>query len=156
MEPPKYVRFLCEWPSCKAELQNIETLKKHIRVVHGRADPLVCKWAGCDGRSPEFTQDYEFQDHVDEEHLVPFVWHVGDGHRNEKLMVKLEKASDEVPAYLFGADGEQVTPSVEDQEIEDFLTWRENRRRLRQILMQRDANAPLEEVDDDNEDEGEG
>lgn len=154
VEPPKYVRFLCEWPSCKAELQNIETLRKHIRLVHGRADPLVCKWAGCDGRSPEFTQDYEFHDHVDEEHLVPFVWHVGDGQRNEGLMVRSDKASDEVPSYLFGMDGEQVTPSVEDQELEDFLTWRDNRRRLRRILMQRDANAPLEEVDDDNEDEG--
>ncbi|ROV97743.1 hypothetical protein VMCG_07398 [Cytospora schulzeri] len=155
VEPPKYVRFLCEWTSCKAELQNIETLRKHIRVVHGRADPLVCKWAGCDSRSPEFTQDYEFQDHVDEEHLVPFVWHVGDGQRNEKPVATSEMASFEVPAYLFSTDGEQVTPSVENQEIEDFLTWRENRRRLRNIIMQRDANAPLEEVDDANEDDNE-
>lgn len=155
VEPPRYVPFLCEWPGCKAQLQNIETLRKHIRVVHGRADPLVCRWSACDGRSAEFTQDYEFHDHVDEEHLVPFTWHLGDGQMNEKSIVEQEKHSDEMPAYLFGTNGEQVTPSVENQEVEDFMTWRENRRRLRQILMQRDANAPLEEDDDDNKDEDE-
>ncbi|ROW17049.1 hypothetical protein VPNG_01019 [Cytospora leucostoma] len=155
VEPPQYVPFLCEWPGCKAELQNVGTLRRHIRIVHGRADPLVCRWAGCDGRSPEFTQDYEFQDHVDEIHLVPFVWHVGDGPRNERCMVKQESDPDYVPTYLLGADGEQVTPSVKNQTIEDFSTWRENRRRLRQIILQRDANAPLEEEDEDDSDEEE-
>lgn len=153
--PPQYVPFLCEWAGCKAELQNVETLRRHIRVVHGRADPLICRWTGCAVKSPVFTQDYEFQHHVDEKHLVPFVWHVGDGQRNSKFMVKQEKDADQVPAYLFGANGEQVTPSVRNQGTEDFLTWRENRRRLRRILMQRDANAPSEdeEVDDEEDDE---
>ncbi|KUI58626.1 hypothetical protein VP1G_05883 [Cytospora mali] len=154
VDPPQYVPFLCEWPECKAELQNVETLRKHIRVVHGKADPLVCRWTGCDGKSPEFTQVSEFHDHVDEKHLVPFMWHVGDGQRNEKFIMRQEEASYEVPAYLFGSDGIQVTPSVKNQDIEDFQTWRENRRRLRQIIMQRDANAPLEERDaDDDEDQ---
>lgn len=149
--PPQYVPFLCEWPACKAELQNIETLRRHIRIVHGRAEPLMCWWPGCEGRSPIFTQDYDFHHHVDQKHLVPFMWHVGDGQKNEKLMAKQEEDADQVPAYLFGADGKQVTPSVKNQEIEDFVSWRGNRERLKNMLLQRDANAPFEDEDEDGD-----
>ncbi|KAJ0125464.1 c2h2 finger domain-containing protein [Diaporthe amygdali] len=150
---PRYVPFLCEWPGCRAELQNVVRLRKHIHVVHGRMNPLLCRWAKCKDKTPVFTQEYDFQDHVDEEHLTPFVWHVGDGQRNERPMDNTEDASEELPAYLLGPDGEQVTPSVKGQEIQDFLTWRENRRRLKKILMQRDANAPSEDDDEDGSNE---
>lgn len=146
---PSYVPFLCEWPGCKAELQNVARLRKHIHVVHGRKDPLMCRWARCKDNTPVFTQEFEFQDHVDEQHLTPFVWHVGDGQQNEQPVTKAGEASEKLPAYLLGPDGKQVTPWVKDQEIEDFLTWRENRRRLKNILMQRDANAPSEDEDED-------
>lgn len=101
-----------------------------------------------------FVHESEFQHHVEEEHLIPFVWHVGDGQQNEQPVNSGAESSGGLPAYLLGPDGEQVTPSVEDQEIQDFLTWRENRRRLKHILMQRDANAPSEDEDDEasNED----
>lgn len=146
---PRYVPFLCEWPGCKAELQNLARLRKHIHVVHGRVDPLLCRWAHCKDKRTVFAQEFEFQDHVDEEHLTPFVWHVGDGQRNERPITKADETSEQLPAYLIGQDGQQVTPSVKDQEIQDFLTWRENRRRLKHILMQRDANAPSEDEDDE-------
>lgn len=146
---PRYVPFMCEWPGCKAELHNVSRLRKHIHVVHGRVDPLLCRWAQCKDRTPVFTQEFEFYDHVDEEHLTPFVWHVGDGQRNERPITKADETSEEPPAYLLGPGGELVTPWVKDQEIQDFLTWRENRRRLRHILMQRDANAPSEDEDED-------
>ncbi|KAI3392495.1 hypothetical protein diail_5630 [Diaporthe ilicicola] len=146
---PRYVPSLCEWAGCKAELQNVARLRKHIHVVHGRADPLLCRWAGCRDRTRVFAQEFEFQDHVDREHLTPFVWHVGDGQRNEMPLNTAGEASEKPPAYLLGADGEQVTPWVKDQEVQDFLTWRDNRRRLKNILMQRDANAPSEDEDED-------
>lgn len=145
---PRYVPFLCEWPGCKAELQNLARLRKHIHVVHGQMGPLLCRWAHCNDRTQLFAQEAEFQDHVDEEHLTPFVWHVGDGQRNERPIPKADETSEKLPAYLLGPDGEQVTPWVKDQEIQDFLTLRENRRRLKHILMQRDANAPSEDEDE--------
>ncbi|KAG6360625.1 hypothetical protein INS49_011689 [Diaporthe citri] len=145
---PRYMPFLCEWPGCKAELQNLTRLRKHIHVVHGQMDPLLCRWAHCNDRDLVFAQKFEFQDHVDEEHLTPFVWHVGDGQRNERPITKADEISEKLPAYLLGPNGEQVTPWVKDQEIQDILTWRENRRRLKHILMQRDANAPSEDEDE--------
>lgn len=157
MMAPRYVVFLCEWAGCTAELQNIETLRRHVRKVHGQgeAGPLVCKWAKCGQRPGEervsFERDYEFNAHVDERHLLPFVWHAGDGHRNGKFL--MQSTGNEIeyaaPAYLLGPDGEQVTPWVKEQEIEDLLTWRENRGRLKEILLQRDANAPSEDGEDE-------
>ncbi|KAH8769849.1 hypothetical protein F5883DRAFT_628984 [Diaporthe sp. PMI_573] len=152
---PRYVPFLCEWPGCKAELQNLARLRKHIHVVHGRVDPLLCRWARCKDNRTVFAHEFEFQDHVDEEHLTPFVWHVGEGQRNERPINKADETSEELPAYLLGRDGEQVTPWVKDQEIQDFLTWRESRRRLKHILMQRDANAPSEDEDEDEDEDEE-
>jgi hypothetical protein len=146
---PRYVPFLCEWPGCKAELQNLARLRKHIHVVHGRVDPLLCRWAHCNNSWTVFAQEFEFQDHVDEEHLTPFVWHVGDGQQNERPIDKPDEALEELPAYLLGRDGEQVTPWVKGQEVQDFVTWRENRRRLKHILMQRDANALSEDEDEE-------
>lgn len=148
---PRYVPFLCEWPGCKAELQNVARLRKHIHVVHGRMDPLLCRWARCKDNTQVFAQQFEFQKHVEEHHLTPFAWHVGDGQQNEQPIDKAGETSEKLPGYLLGPDGEQVTPWVKDQEIQDFLTWRENRRRLKHILMQRDANAPSEDEDEDED-----
>lgn len=136
----------------------METLRRHVRKVHGLGKAgLVCRWGGCDREQQRQQQTFtseEFQEHMEERHLVPFVWHVGDGVRNGKLMSSepTTKDGEQVPAYLLGPDGEQVTPWVKDQEVEDFLTWRENRNRLKQILLQRDQNAPFEEEDEQDGD----
>lgn len=166
LEPPRYVPFICEWKGCKAELQNMETMRRHVRKLHGLRtgnDGLVCRWGRCgrqeQGQQQIFTAE-GFHEHMEERHLVPLVWHVGDGVRNEKLISAGElptENGDKAPAYLLGPDGEQVTPWVKGQEVEDFLTWRDNRNRLKQILLQRDQNAPLEEdEDEDDEDDEEG
>lgn len=164
MEPPRYVPFLCEWAGCRAELQNIDTLRRHLGKVHGvGAGALVCQWGHCARRGEEqdevrFGDYYEVLAHVDERHLVPFAWHVGDGHRNEQRLAKKPVAAEEdvVPKYLLGPTGMQVTPWVKEQKVEDLVTWRENRRRLRAILLQRDANAPLEEDPEEHGEHGEG
>lgn len=161
MAPPRYVPFRCEWTNCKAELQNIETLRRHLRKVHGQVRPLVCGWAKCGERAREreglgqeaeaFRLEEEFHAHVDKKHLLPYVWHLGDGHRNSKPIRRATDGGDDeqVPAYLLGPDGEQVTPWVKGQRKEDFATWHNNRRRLKEILAQADANAPS--VADDEE-----
>ncbi|RYP35760.1 hypothetical protein DL768_010965 [Monosporascus sp. mg162] len=156
---PTYTRFLCEWReeqhehgkeaprTCPAELQNLETLRRHVYLVHGDADPLVCRWNKCAARVPpvEFGDYDAFQSHMQREHYQSFAWHVGDGVQNkgiETLKQKLD--SDEPPAYLF-KDGVQVTPSVRNQALEDDQRARERRRKLRQLLRQKDENAPDEE-----------
>ena len=64
-----------------------------------------------------------------------------------------EEEEEELPSYLFGPDGKQVTPSIRDQEVEDIVTWKKNRRKLKDLLMRVEANAPTES---DSEDENKG
>ncbi|KAK3951061.1 hypothetical protein QBC32DRAFT_170564 [Pseudoneurospora amorphoporcata] len=100
---PRYIRFLCEWEGCPAELHNFETLRKHILVVHGdykqsrqpaeeQQEPKTCKWASCHIKSLQsklpplaLPTKADFEAHVDENHLIPFLWHVGDGPRNTSI-----------------------------------------------------------------------
>lgn len=143
----------------------METLRRHVQKVHGllgvHIGGLRCRWGECglqeQGAGQLFTTPDAFHEHMEEQHLVPFVWHVGDGVRNQKLILssELSRAEDEkAPAYLLGPNGEQVTPWVKGQEVEDYLTWRENRNRLKQILLQRDQNAPFEEEEEEQSQQG--
>jgi len=144
---PKFLPFICEWEGCKAELQNMATLRRHVMVVHRRSE--ACRWGKCATKEipVRFNGGGGFEDHVEESHLVPFQWHMGDGYKNTWMTPTMapKGAQGNIPAYLFDKDGIQVTPSVEGQEVEDFVTWKNNRRRLRELLLQRDANAPLED-----------
>ncbi|KAK3683802.1 hypothetical protein B0T22DRAFT_468861 [Podospora appendiculata] len=145
---PRYVPFYCEWAGCPAELQNLETLRRHIFIVHGDAE--TCQWASCAARSDpplDLPTDAVFQDHVDKAHLLPFVWHVGDGPRNSDSLDKaacMRGDADPLPGYLFDAEGRQVTPSVRGQEFEndEERKWRE--KRLRRCQRQQQVNAPME------------
>ncbi|KAJ9132222.1 hypothetical protein NKR19_g9379 [Coniochaeta hoffmannii] len=147
---PKYVPFLCEWDGCPAELQNVDTLRRHVLVVHGREGVSGCRWGKCkqaDTRT-KFGSDLEFERHLEDRHLTPFVWHVGDGPRNTIMEYKVktpDEAADDLPGYLFDAEGNQVTPSVLQQEFENEEERKERRRRLRWLIAQRDRNAPEEE-----------
>lgn len=135
-----------------------------MRKVHGfglHNGGLRCRWGACglqeQGQEQLFITPEALHEHMEEEHLVPFVWHVGDGVRNQKLILSSELSTEDdekAPAYLLGPDGEQVTPWVKGQEVEDFLTWRTNRNRLKQILLQRDQNAPFEEEEEEQPEEG--
>lgn len=143
---PQFVEFLCEWAGCKAELHNLDTLRRHVYAVHDRGDKRTCGWGKCGSMEParEFSDAEQFITHVEEAHLVPFAWHVGDGPRNgvEGGSRGLE---DEIPDFLKDAEGRQVTPSIRDQEVEDSATWRANRRRLKELLIRRNENLPNEE-----------
>ncbi|CAN8103972.1 unnamed protein product [Discula destructiva] len=163
MAAPTYVPFLCEWKGCKAELQNAETLRRHVRKLHGQkgkteAEGVVCRWGKC-GRQQVLGEEKvfkgeEFYEHMEARHLVPLVWHVGDGVRNQACLSSrhyTKEEDDKIPAYLLGPDGQQVTPWVRDQAEEDSMTRMQNRNRLRDILLQRDENAPLAEDDEAQE-----
>ncbi|KAG6148807.1 hypothetical protein E4U28_003268 [Claviceps purpurea] len=140
-----FLIFLCEWAGCKAELHNLDTLRRHIHIVHGRHRdkmPCVCRWGSCEEDS--FSNAQDWRAHLERAHLAPFQWHVGDGPRNTSDGLSLSEGEglSALPDYLRGPDGEQVTPSIRDQELEDYVTWRMNRRRLKDMLLQRDRNVP--------------
>jgi hypothetical protein len=130
---------------CKAELHNLETLRRHVYIVHG--DSIECLWGKC-GRleePPEFEEDEGFKEHVEEAHLVPLSWHVGDGPNNFAGRGLPKKEDEDIPDYLKDKHGNQVTPSIRDQEEEDLLTWRKNRRKLKELLIRMNDNLPDED-----------
>ncbi|KXJ96586.1 hypothetical protein Micbo1qcDRAFT_155165 [Microdochium bolleyi] len=171
----EFAPFVCEWleqngQPCPAELHNLDTLRKHVFLVHisdnegspedthndhhgkGEAEhedrkhtPQICRWAKCGRQDPPRLYDSEdaLDDHM-EAHLNSISWHVGDGHQNRGIAsVKQEMAT--ATAYLFGKDGSQITPSIKDQTIESDQQRKDRKRRLRYLEMQRDENAPDEE-----------
>ncbi|KAI1780990.1 hypothetical protein F4818DRAFT_22964 [Hypoxylon cercidicola] len=147
---PDYAPFLCEWkfPSkpCPAELQNMKTLRKHVYIVHGDADPLVCRWGKCAARNTpiRFAEQAEFEEHMNKEHFRSYVWYTGEGHQNDGIS-RLERDADKLPAYLFDENGNQVIPSIAGQKFEDDQQYKERKRKLRQLLIQKEENAPSEE-----------
>ncbi|WZH48134.1 uncharacterized protein QYS62_009300 [Fusarium acuminatum] len=144
--------FLCEWRDCKAELHNLDTLRRHVYIVHGES--VRCLWGKCGHRedSAEFEDDEGFKEHVEEAHLVPFSWHVGDGPNNFRDRNSPKKGvleEDEIPDYLKDEHGNQVTPSIRYQQEEDIFTWKKNRRKLKELIARMNDNLP------DEPDEGE-
>ncbi|KAF4465145.1 hypothetical protein FALBO_8005 [Fusarium albosuccineum] len=142
-----FFAFLCEWDGCKAELHNLETLRRHVYIVHG--DSAQCLWGKCGRREQphEFNDDEGFREHVEEDHLVPMSWHVGDGPNNDGDRKK-DPPKDEIPDFLKDEHGNQVTPSIRDQEEEDIVTWRKNRRKLKDLLIRMNDNLPDESEGD--------
>lgn len=157
---PEFIRFICEWEGCPAQLHNLETLERHIRVVHVKPTaalegPVSCRWGKCplpldDSSVKTFGTSEELQRHVDEVHIPVQRWFVGDG---PKIPISGEAAgrsgdgdggNDALPAYLLDKDGNQVTPSIREQKEEDVQTYRDRRRRLKTLLMEWNSNAPEE------------
>ncbi|KAI0885332.1 uncharacterized protein GGS22DRAFT_163445 [Annulohypoxylon maeteangense] len=147
----QYLSFRCEWRwspgrTCPAELQNMKTLRKHVDLVHGDEEPLVCRWGRCGARKNpiQFSEQEKFDEHMEKAHFRSFVWYMGDGYQNDGISI-LKRNSDGLPRYLFDADGEQVTPSVTGQKFEDDQQYKERKRKLKQLLILQDENAPFDE-----------
>lgn len=154
LDPP-FIAFLCEWKGCKAELQNLETLQRHVDIIHleEQEDEWCCMWGKCGNREPvpEFEGSEELEAHVEEAHLEPFAWHVGDGPVNSSGKRVEKEEEDGIPDYLKDADGNQVTPSILGQQEEDYVTWRDNRRRLKKLLLERERNLQSEGEEEEGE-----
>lgn len=149
---PEWVSFLCEWKDCKADLQNLSTLRRHVNAVHleeqdyeeegKEKEPWTCLWGSCGlaAQAPTFESYEEMEDHVEEKHMIPFGWHLGEGPKNEILARKPGKkegeqdGDDDVPSYLKDKDGNVVTPSIRDQRIEDHAEFKERRKMLWHLM----------------------
>ncbi len=61
---PIYYAFICEWKGCVAELQNLETLRRHLLVIHGMKQEngrIACLWRNC-RKAGEVTQEVAASD----------------------------------------------------------------------------------------------
>ncbi|KAJ4418096.1 hypothetical protein N0V82_005759 [Gnomoniopsis sp. IMI 355080] len=80
---PHFTEFPCRWKDCKAVLLNLETLKKHLSIVHsGEArEHLRCFWDKCGRlRTPVlFSKLSDVDSHVLERHVDEIAWRLGDG-----------------------------------------------------------------------------
>ncbi|PVH67640.1 hypothetical protein DL98DRAFT_369339, partial [Cadophora sp. DSE1049] len=144
---PVFCPFKCEWKGCQAELQNLETLRLHIHIVHKKREDgkVPCLWAKCgmkvvegeDGENkvvdnhPVFASRQEWKDHLEVKHLVPFSWHMGDGPKATDLSGKPKGIID--PIWLNDENGKQVTPSVKGQALEEGRASILNKKRFRQM-----------------------
>ncbi|OLN92209.1 hypothetical protein CCHL11_01470 [Colletotrichum chlorophyti] len=145
---PHFNTFICEWKGCKAELHNLATLRKHVIVVHAKNTPFKCRWARCaeQQRPCMFSTLTDLKSHLEDLHMLAIAWQVGDGPQ-VSLKRYIPDDGSQLPNYLFDKAGNQITPSIRDQKEEDILTWRLNRRRLKDLLLLRDENLPSEEED---------
>jgi hypothetical protein len=100
---PVFIPFICEWKDCPAELHNLETLVAHVFNVHNKkqtSGSRLCLWGKCGvkhGPSDETTDSQnhdepnefktmaEWKDHINQRHLIPFAWHMGDGPKGTSL-----------------------------------------------------------------------
>lgn len=79
---PKFVQYPCDWNGCKASLKNLETLQRHIRIVHAEEarDTLCCRWGTCGTGTPRMYESAEGLDHhFETSHLKQLQWRLGDG-----------------------------------------------------------------------------
>jgi hypothetical protein len=100
---PHFKVFVCEWPGCPAELFNLDTLRKHLHVVHCKrqANKMVpCLWDNCHDKHGvldeatqskkmvetrfEFKHREDWKEHV-EFHLRVLQYHLGDGPASQDL-----------------------------------------------------------------------
>ncbi|KAK3114001.1 hypothetical protein LTR53_008105 [Teratosphaeriaceae sp. CCFEE 6253] len=126
---PEYQVWKCRWRECGAELHNLDTLKKHVVKLHGRAGEdrqFECLWEGCrgggeagKGKGKARVEEEEgvamFPDltrwlaHVNELHLQPVAWELGDGPRGGLSDYNQNTDSE---AYLSDAQGRSMTPVI--------------------------------------------
>jgi hypothetical protein len=95
---PRYQSFKCRWQNCKADLHNLETLKKHVQKVHCKQTlrrTFECLWHNCGsevtkadpatGTTEErhqpfsFAEERQWREHLEIRHFGPLSWELGDG-----------------------------------------------------------------------------
>ncbi|KAI9930588.1 hypothetical protein ASPWEDRAFT_27106 [Aspergillus wentii DTO 134E9] len=74
--PVSYQVYPCEWENCQAELHNLDMLRQHLLKLHIPYH-ISCKWKECS--YPEKMAAAELFQHMQEDHLGPIAWKLGDG-----------------------------------------------------------------------------
>jgi hypothetical protein len=96
----RHKTFLCGWRDCGAKLHNLDTLRRHVRMVHAASKTgdgmLECRWQGCgekvgtvDPRTKSTSKRHQclsfgdfvaWTNHIERSHIGPIGWRQGDGH----------------------------------------------------------------------------
>ncbi|KAF4549152.1 Hypothetical protein D9617_23g005670 [Elsinoe fawcettii] len=120
---PHYNIYHCRWEDCRAELHNLDTLRKHVLKIHGAPIPNIyaCRWRSCNtsrstttdtkGKAPasrhEFLSINSWMSHIEKTHLLPLAQTLGDGPRSGLSDAYDSETSQ---AYLSDASGRIITP----------------------------------------------
>lgn len=155
----------CLWQECKAELMNMDRLRKHIEIVHWEDEQwspedkekikldngipnvkskksCICRWGRCATNPKLRDKTYEgwaeLETHLEEAHLVPYSWHMGDGIRNSSVSRQCHPSSKDqaIPDWLCDKDGNQVTQDARTLVIEDQSAAAARKRRLKAYRQQ--------------------
>lgn len=89
---PKFIQYPCDWNGCKASLKNVETLQKHILIVHAEEarDTLYCRWGDCGTATPiTYKSPEDLDKHFETSHLKPLKWRLGDGPKSNEVVAKV-------------------------------------------------------------------
>ncbi|KAK0651240.1 hypothetical protein B0T16DRAFT_403418 [Cercophora newfieldiana] len=148
---PKFPVFPCEWEGCPAQLQNYETLRAHLLIIHGKSG--TCRWADCPSKHPsplQLPDEETFAAHAEKKHLKHTLWLRGEGPKNTSIPTPWATAPparppNAIPPWLCNAKGEQVTPPV-GLEVESDEDRKRRGKELDRLIMQRDKNAPPEPI----------
>lgn len=142
--------FRCEWEGCQSQLHNLNTLKRHVVIVHCRGKRRECLWRRCAYTGITFDTDEELAEHLGEEHFIPYAWHLGDG---PKISFGIpEPDLKALPIYLFDKAGNQVTDSIQGQAVEDDATRGVREAALKEAQLHGIPQVPFE-LDSEDEDE---
>lgn len=73
---PSYPVFTCKWAACPAQLHDVHTLERHVKVhVVGQTS---CQWSGCPSANTQYVGE-GLEEHVHQAHIQPLAWKYGDG-----------------------------------------------------------------------------
>ncbi|KAI9795409.1 MAG: hypothetical protein M1833_007197 [Piccolia ochrophora] len=116
--------FNCKWRGCRAELHNMDTLRRHVFRVHRATavqETYPCLWAGCgkpdndesrvkndaDRQTLTFSSESLWERHMNKAHLDGYAWSHGDG----PGMGRHDDNSDP-SGYRSDSAGRQITPKA--------------------------------------------
>ena len=114
----------CLWKKCGQAWEAAVTAKdEDIKSPHGHYPN--------DNETTYLRQTFytrkQWKQHIEECHLIPFSWHMGDGPRGSQLA---KQSTIWHQPYLYNANGFQITPSVAAQPIEEGRACKLNARRF--------------------------
>lgn len=127
---PQFPVFECRFRGCRAQLHNLDTMKKHVLKVHGvpnRFNKYECNWMHCradredaSGKGkrpadnpPMFDTIQDWTNHLQVTHFLDLARALGDGPRGGLSDQYDSEASE---AYMSDATGRIITPRATPME----------------------------------------